>query len=159
MTVSRTGNVGTPIDFPGSTTAIASATGDTNSLVTWAGPQSEIFARLYDRGAFRGRTIQVAAEAIGSIPTVAWDGRRYWVVWMGDLDTRRPMVRHVNADGTLGRTFVVVDDECNGPSLASNGDGQLLLGCYKFTNQFREVRITTRLIDTRPAGGPFVPGP
>jgi hypothetical protein len=143
--VGRAGRVGEPLDLPGSSTSIAAATGPDHTLVTWAGTSS-ILARRFARGDFRGDVI-VVAESTG-IPAVAWDGDRYWVVWSSEPELGHALARPVSARGVLGDTVTLVEDECNGPSVASNGNGQLLLACYKFSEQFRLVRVTTRLVDT-----------
>jgi hypothetical protein len=58
------------------------------------------------------------------------------------------MIRSVNLGGRLGTPSMLVDDECSGPRIASNGRGQLLLACYKFSDHYRVAETTVRLVDT-----------
>jgi len=147
--VSRTGRVGRPIPLAVSSTSITAANSGRNTLVGWIGDTNFApMARLFDNGAFRGRTLQLAPAGAGFSTALAWDGRSYWAVWDSDSTTHRPFIRQVSAAGALGPASQLLDDECQGPALASNGQRQLLLACYKFSDHFRVVRVSTRLIQT-----------
>jgi hypothetical protein len=147
--VSRAGRVGRPIPLAMSSSQISAANSDRNTLVSWVGAQDFApEARLFDNGAFRGRTLRLAPAGVGFSAALAFDGRAYWAVWIGDSTTRRPMIRQISVAGVLGPASQLVDDECEGPTLASNGRRQLLLACFKFSDHFRVVRASTRLIQT-----------
>jgi hypothetical protein len=105
-------------------------------------------AALYNNGAFRRSVLEIAPVTAGYATALAWDGVTYWAVWVVDNDAGRPFIRSVSPTGVLGPVSQLVDDQCLGPSLASNGQQQLLLTCFKFSSRFRIVRVTTRLIDT-----------
>jgi hypothetical protein len=64
------------------------------------------------------------------------------------------MIRSVETDGTLGAVLQLVDEGCEAPELASNGEQQLLLACFQFRDHYRVSRITTRLLDT--SSGPSI---
>jgi hypothetical protein len=66
----------------------------------------------------------------------------------------QPFIRSISAGGALGPVSAVFDGPCEGPALASNEQRQLLLSCYAFTNQYRVVTVSTRLVDTSRAAGP-----
>jgi hypothetical protein len=147
--ISRTGQVGTPIPFSTSSTSITAANNGNNTLVGWIGDTNNApMARIFNNGAFRGRALQLGPTGAGFPPALAWDGRTYWVVWDSDQTTHIPFIRRVGAGGALGPATQLFADECQGPALASNGQRQLLLACYKFSDHFRQVRVTTRLITT-----------
>jgi hypothetical protein len=147
--VSRTGKVGRPIPLPGSANSITAANSGRNTLVSWAGDTNFApTARLFDNGGFRGRTLQLAPAGAGFSTALAWDGRAYWAVWVGDGTIRLPFIRQISVAGVLGAPSQLLTEECEGPALASNGRGQLLLACYKFSDHFRVVRVSTRLIQT-----------
>jgi hypothetical protein len=147
--ISRTGVVGTPIPFATSSTSITAANDGNNTLVGWIGATNFApTARLFNNGAFRGRELQLATSGAGFPTALAWDGRTYWAVWDSDQTTHIPFIRRVGAGGALGPATQLFADECQGPALASNGQRQLLLACYKFSDHFRQVRVTTRIITT-----------
>jgi hypothetical protein len=147
--ISRTGAVGQPISLAMSSPSITAANSGRNTLVSWIGDTNFApVARLWDNGGFRGRTLQLAPAGAGFATALAWDGRAYWAVWAGDGATHLPFIRQVSVAGVPGLPSRVVDDECEGPALASNGRRQLLLACFKFTDHFRVVRVSTRLIQT-----------
>ena len=147
--VSRGGDVGDRIPLPLSSSVLSSAGNGRNALVAWVGQGGfEASAQLYNNGAFRRRTLQIAPVTAGYVTALAWDGTTYWAVWVVDNDGGRPFIRSISDTGVLGPVSQLVDDQCLGPSLASNGQQQLLLTCFKFSDHFRIVRVTTRLIDT-----------
>jgi hypothetical protein len=147
--ISRTGRVGTPIPFSTSSTSITAANNGNNTLVGWIGATNFApTARLFNNGAFRGRELQLGPTGAGFPTALAWDGRTYWAVWDSDQTTHIPFIRRVGAGGALGPATQLLDEECEGPALASNGQRQLLLACYKFSDHFRVVRVTTRIITT-----------
>jgi hypothetical protein len=149
ISVSRAGVVGDHFPLPLSSPLLTSANGGRNALVAWTGQGSfEAQAQLYNNGGFRRRVLQIAPVTAGYPTALAWDGVTYWAVWVVDNDAGRPFIRTVSTTGELGPVSQLVDDECLGPSLASNGQQQLLLTCFKFSSRFRTVRVTTRLIDT-----------
>lgn len=151
-TISRTGRVGQPVSWPGSSSDLQAAESSQNTLLVWAGPESEVSGRMVVDGAFRPRTIPIApAGAATGTVSVAFDGTRYWVVWQAGFDAPRAMIRSVNVGGRLGAPSMLVDDDCSGPRIASNGRGQLLLGCYKFSDHYRVAETTVRLVDTTSA--------
>jgi hypothetical protein len=147
--VSRSGDVGDRIPLPLSSSTLSAAVSGRNALVGWTGQGGfEASAQLYNNGAFRRRTLQIAPVTAGYPTALAWDGATYWAVWVVDNDAGRPFIRSISDTGVLGPVSQLVDDQCLGPSLASNGQRQMLLTCYKFSSRFRIVRVTTRLIDT-----------
>jgi hypothetical protein len=147
--VSRGGDVGARIPLPFSSPRLTSASGGRNALVAWTGQGSfEAQAQLYNNGAFRRSVLEIAPVTAGYATALAWDGVTYWAVWVVDNDAGRPFIRSVSPTGVLGPVSQLIDDQCLGPSLASNGQQQLLLTCFKFSSRFRIVRVTTRLIDT-----------
>jgi len=148
LPIDANGRVGAPLALPGVQSGLAAATGDRNSLVAWADSGGAIVGQLFARGAFRGSPFTIAPASDGFAPAVAWDGARYWVVWASDFDNELPMARPVRADGTLGGTTTLFQGGCESPSLASNGQRQLLLTCFDFEDQFRVIHVSTRLIDT-----------
>ena len=153
--VSRGGDVGDRIPLPLSSSVLSAASSGRNALVAWTGQGSfEVSAQLYNNGAFRRRTLQIAPVTAGYVTALAWDGVTYWAVWVVDNDAGRPFIRSISDTGVLGPVSQLLDDQCLGPSLASNGQRQLLLTCYKFSSRFRIVRVTTRLIDTSVAAAP-----
>ena len=147
--ISRAGRVGRPIPLAMSSPSITAANSGRNTLVSWIGDTNNApVARLFDNGGFRGRTLQLAPAGAGFATALAWDGRMYWAVWTGDGTTRLPFIRRISAAGVLGPPSQLLDDECEGPALASNDQRQLLLACFKFSDHFRVVRVSTRLITT-----------
>ena len=134
---------------------LSAASSGRNALVAWTGQGSfEASAQLYNNGAFRRRTLQIAPVTAGYSTALAWDGVTYWAVWVVDNDAGRPFIRSISDAGVLGPVSQLFDVQCLGPSLASNGQRQLLLTCYKYSSRFRIVRVTTRLIDTSVATVP-----
>ncbi len=150
VTISNAGRVSAATASPIPSTFLTAATTGRSTLVSWVGPSGEELARFFTRGAFRGPTLTLASSSDGFPPAIAFDGTRYWLVWAADRDTELPLIRSVDVDGTLGTTSSVVDEGCEDPSLASDGRAQLLLTCFHFLDDFRVVRISTRLIDTSP---------
>ena len=148
VTISNAGRVSPAAASPIPSTFLAAASSGRNTLVTWVGPSGEELAQFFARGAFRGATLTIAPSSDGFPPAIAFDGTRYWLVWAADRDTELPLIRSVDINGTLGATSSVADEGCEDPSLASNGRAQLLLTCFHFSDNFRAVRISTRLIDT-----------
>ena len=155
--VGAAGHVRTPISLSLASTSLTSATDGTDTLVAWIpGFGDSPFAadaRFFADGAFHGRTLELAPTTAGFPAALAWDGRKYWAVWVVG-DSPRPFIRSISANGKLGPVSQLFDEECQGPVLASNGQRQLLLACYAFTDQFRVVSVSTRLIDTSAAAGP-----
>ncbi|HET9953794.1 MAG TPA: hypothetical protein VFQ61_04805 [Polyangiaceae bacterium] len=153
--VSANGVVGTPISLSLASTSLASATNGRRTLVAWTPGIGELpfaaQARFMVDGAFRGPTLEIAPTTAGSLAALAWDGRSYWAVWTVGDDSPRPFIRSISANGVLGPVSPVFEGECRGPALASNGRRQLLLSCYAYTNQYRLVTVSTRLIDTSSA--------
>jgi hypothetical protein len=154
--VGAAGRVGTPISLPLASTSLSSATDGTDTLVAWIpGISDQPFAaeaRFFASGRFHGPTLEIAPTTDASLASLAWDGRKYWAVWsLGDGS--RPFIRSISRGGRLGPVSQLLDEECRGPVLASNGRRQLLLSCYAFTNQFRVVNVSTHLIDTSAAAG------
>ena len=148
VTISNAGRVSPAVASPIPSTAQTFATNGRNALVSWVGPSGELLASFFARGAFRGPTLTIAPSTDGFPAAVGFDGRRYWLVWAGDRDTEFPLMRSVNLDGTLGDTQSLFNDGCEDPSLASNGQAQLLLTCFYFRDNFQVIRVSTRLIDT-----------
>lgn len=155
--VGAAGRVRAPIALSLASTSISSATDGADTLVAWVpGFGDEPFAanaRFFADGAFHGRTLELAPTTSGSPAALAWDGRKYWAVWSVG-DSPRPFIRSITSNGRLGPVSQLLDEECRGPVLASNGRRQLLLACYAYTNQFRIVSVRTHLIDTSAAAGP-----
>ncbi len=148
VTVNNGGRVSPAAASPIPSTFLTSATAGRSTLVSWADSSGQLFARFFARGAFRGPTLAVAPTSDGFPPAVAFDGMRYWLVWSADRDTELPLMRSVDVGGTLGETSSLFNDGCEDPSLASNGSAQLLLTCFYFHDNFRVIRVSTRLIDT-----------
>jgi hypothetical protein len=147
--ISRFGRIGSPIPLATSSSSISAANNGRNTLVSWMGTTNFApTARLFDNGAFRGRTLQLAPSGAGFPTALAWDGRTYWAVWDGDFINHLPFIRQVSASGVLGPSSQLLAEECQGPALASNGRRQLLLACFQFSDHFRVVRVSTRLIQT-----------
>jgi hypothetical protein len=155
--VGAAGRLGTPISLPLASTSMTSATDGADTLVAWTpGFGDEPFAaeaRFFANGRFHGPTLELAPTTSGSPAALAWDGRKYWAVWVVG-DSPRPFIRSISSNGRLGPVSQLLDEECRGPALASNSRRQLVLACYAFTNQFRVVSVTTHLIDTSAAAGP-----
>jgi hypothetical protein len=148
-TVSSAGSVSAPMPAPETPfSTLLAASSDRNALVTWVTSSGEVQARRFARGTLRGSILSITPSSDGFPPTIAFDGARYWIVWASDFDNERPMIRSVEVDGTLGAPVQVVDEPCEAPELASNGEQQLLLTCFQFRDHFRVSRITTRLVDT-----------
>ena len=149
--VGAAGRVRSPISLPLAGTALTSASDGSDTLVSWTPAFSDLpfaeEARFYSNGAFHGRTLELAPTSAGFPAALAYDGHKYWAVWVVG-DSPRPFIRSINANGKLGPVSPLFDEECQGPVLASNGRRQLLLACYAFTDQFRVVTVSTHLIDT-----------
>lgn len=154
-TVSASGRVSAPVPAPEARfSTVLAASSNRNALVTWVTESGEVQASRFARGALRGPTLSITPTSDGFPPTIAFDGTRYWIVWAADFENERPMIRSVSVNGTLGAPSQLVDEMCEAPDLASNGEQQLLLTCFRFSDHFRVSRITTRLIDT--SGGAAV---
>ena len=148
-TVTADGQVSAPTFAPATPfLTLRAASSNTNALVTWVTSSGEVQASLFANGALQGSALSITPSSDGFPPTVAFDGARYWVAWASDSDSDRPMIRSVELDGALGEPSELVDEMCEAPELASNGAQQLLLTCFRFSDNFRVSRITTRLIDT-----------
>jgi hypothetical protein len=156
FSIGAAGRVRSQIALPIATTALTSATDGADTLVSWIpslGEQaSAAVARFFTNGAFHGSTLELAPATSGYPAALAWDGRKYWAVWVVG-DSPRPFIRSIGSNGRLGPVSPLFDDECQGPVLASNGRRQLLLSCFAFTNRFRVVSVSTHLIDTSAAAG------
>lgn len=162
--VSANGRVGQPVPLPLAGTSMSSATNGTRSLVTWTPASGDLpfaaEARFFANGAFRGATLELAPTTTGSPAALAWDGHSYWAAWAVSVTdaqgvtVSRPFIRSISTGGALGPVSALFDGPCEGPALASNERRQLLLSCYAFTNQFRVVMVSTRLVDTSRAAGP-----
>jgi hypothetical protein len=154
--VGAAGRVRGSISLSLASTSLTSATDGADTLVAWVPGFGELpFAadvRFFANGAFHGPTLELAPTTSGSTAALAWDGRKYWAVWVVG-DSPRPFIRSISANGKLGPVSQLFDEECRGPVLASNGNRQLLLSCYVYTDQFRVVNVSTHLIDTRAAAG------
>jgi len=148
VTINNAGRVSPAAASPVPSTIQTFATNGRNTLVSWVGPSGELLASFFARGAFRGPTLTIAPSTDGFPAAIGFDGRRYWLVWSADRDTEFPLMRSVNVDGTLGDTSSLFNDGCEDPSLASNGQTQLLLTCFYFRDNFQVIRVSTRLIDT-----------
>jgi hypothetical protein len=154
-TVSSAGSVSAPMPAPETPfSSVRAASSARNALVTWVTSAGEVQAQRFARGALRGPPLSITPSSDGFPPTIAFDGQRYWIVWASDWDNERPMIRSVELDGTLGDPSQLADEFCEAPDLASNGEQQLLLACFRFSDHFRVSRITTRLLDT--SAGPSV---
>ena len=154
--VGPAGRVRTPIPLSLASTSLASATDGADTLVAWTpGFGDQPFgadARFFANGAFHGATLELAPTTSGYHAALAWDGRKYWAVWVVG-DSPRPFIRSITQNGRLGPVSQLFDEECQGPVLASNGRRQLLLSCFAFTDQYRVVSVSTHLIDTSAAAG------
>jgi hypothetical protein len=153
--VAGTGNVGSPILLSLASTTLNSATNGRTTLVAWIPGFGDlpfaVNAQFVVDGALQDPVLQIAPTTAGDGTALAWDGRSYWSVWTvrdEQSDHSRAFMRAISTTGVLGPVSQVTDEECQEPSLASNGHQQLLLACHAFTNRYREVTVSTRLIDT-----------
>jgi len=156
VTVSGNGRVSAPAPAPATLfSTLVSASSNRNSVLAWVTTTGEVQAQFFARGALRGPVLSIAASSDGFPPTIAFDGRRYWIVWAADRETELPLIRSLEVDGAVGATSQLVDQACEAPELASDGNQQMLLACFRFTGNFGfgPARITTRLVDTRDGAG------
>jgi hypothetical protein len=132
------------------------ATNGEHSLIVWAGIDTQtVYAHRFEAGALVGSPI-VLAEQNGKYPSVAWDGTGYYVAW--DLEGYTAIQgRSVAVDGTLGDVTVLAETEVSGATLASDGEGQLLLSYIRWLEGAQTRRVTSRLLgrdaSTPPEGG------
>jgi hypothetical protein len=80
-----------------------------------------------------------------------WDGTRFVDVWQ-TADYFAQM-RAIELDGAMTpAASLFADEECNGPKLGSNSEGQLLLSCVRYMDEFRTRRLVNYLM-----GSPTTP--
>jgi hypothetical protein len=140
VTVSGSHDVGAPLVFAETRGFSAISSNGEQALIAWIDDSAAVAARLYEDGAL-GEPIALAPTSSGFLPAVAWDGESFVVAWDED-ETGVLKARAVSNDGAASATRTLVDEECLGPALASNGDGQLLVTCVRYA----EFAVTRRLV-------------
>jgi hypothetical protein len=152
--VSRTGTVGTPLQLSTGLVQVSSATNGEHTLVVWTGvTDTQVRGRIYAARGWEGNAFSIAMTSAGYAAAVAWDGSTYWVVWENDPELHPLWVRSVSASGALGAAELLVADDCNAPALASDGDGQMLLSYYRYSESSRVRRVVSRLLGRLPTSG------
>ncbi|WP_437730207.1 hypothetical protein [Sorangium sp. So ce1335] len=152
--VSRTGEVGESVLPSAPPVSVYGATDGSDTLVVMTAATSaggQISGRIYGDGGWRGEAFDIAPTSAGGA-VVAWDGAAYQVVWQ-EAETRRPRIRAVAPDGTLGAEALLLDEECTATGLASSGDGRLLLTCERSGIGGYMRRIAFHLITPEPSSG------
>ncbi|XXY45086.1 hypothetical protein WME91_34300 [Sorangium sp. So ce269] len=159
--VSRTGDVGESLLLSSSPALVSGATDGTDTLVvwtesadTWPEPgDGPVRGRIYAAGGWRGEAFVISPTSAGYAATVAWDGTNYQVVWE-EAETHKLQLRAVGPDGALGAQALLVDDNCNAPTLARGEDGRFLLSYYKHDSAaMRTRRVVSRLLSLEPSSG------
>jgi hypothetical protein len=152
--VSRTGAVGTPLQLSTGLVQVSTATNGAHTLVVWTDvTDAQVRARLYTAGAWQGDAFSISTTSAGYGAAVAWDGSTYWVIWENDPELHPLWARPVSASGQPGEAGLLVADDCNAPALASDGNGQMLLSYYKYSESSRVRRVVSRLLGRLPPDG------
>jgi MYXO-CTERM domain-containing protein len=150
-TLTATGTVGEPISLQeGDAFVSAASNGEELLIASIDQGTARVSARFFADGALRGDSIPLADTSSGSLPAVAWDGEDFAVVW-DEAETRVAKGRSITPAGTVSTARTLVDAECYGPWLASNGAGQLLLSCVRYDENY------VRRIDSYFLGGESTP--
>jgi hypothetical protein len=141
LTVGADNAVGTPLPLADGRGFSAISSNGEQALIALIDDSGAVSARLYEDGALQGGVIALAETSSGFLPAVAWDGESFVVAWDED-ETGELKARTLTPDGTPSPTRTLVDAECLGPALASNGAGQLLVTCIRYA----EFAVTRRLV-------------
>jgi len=155
-TVTPAGELGEPVLLQeGDAFLSAASNGDALLVASIDQETNRVAVRFFRNGAFYGNSIPIAETSSGFAPAVAWDGDTFLVVWDED-ETRIPKARAVTPNGSVSAVRELSNAECYAPSLASNGDGQLLLGCVSYREHYVR-RIDSYFIGSN--SSPSVPPP
>ena len=146
IAVDADATVGSPLSLATSRGLSAIASNGEQALIALIDDGGAVSARLYEDGALSGSPISIAETSSGFMPAVAWDGDSFVVAWDED-ETRELKARTVSSTGVAGVTRTLVQEECLGPVLASNGEGQLLVTCVRFAESAVTRRLVSYFID------------
>jgi len=148
--VSHAGVVGASLGLGERASSIAGASDGAEALVVWTdGDPGQIRGRFNAGGAWRGGELTILSDRGGSQASMAWDGSRYWVVWPAATGVALEG-RSVDSDGRLSPVFEIVSHSCFAPSLASNGQGQLLVSCPRHEATGGGHRVISHVIELEP---------
>lgn len=122
-----------PIDF---------IVGGGRTLAVWPSGSAGRTARFWSNGAWDGQAVMLTGDA--SSGDTIWNGSQFIAVWSDS--TYHGHLTTIDSDGTVAPSESLFgDEECNGPTLTSNGAGQTMLSCVRYNRDYSR-RIVNYLI-------------
>jgi hypothetical protein len=122
-----------PIDF---------VVGGGRTLAVWSIGATTRTARFWSDGAWDGQAVTLTDD--GSWGDTTWDGTHFVAVWTDS--TYHGHFTTIDTNGAVATSEPLFgDEECSGPTLASNGAGQTMLSCVRYNRDYSR-RIVSYLI-------------
>lgn len=148
--VSSDGSVSAPQELGTGTFPSESVVGGGKTVVVWMTSEGRV-ARFWSDAAWASDPITLAADGMWGQTT--WDGTQFAAVWQ-DADYHSHWATF-DVDGNLSAAEPLFpDEECVGPKLASNGQGQAVLNCVRYNRDYSRRLVNYLLGDPLPDTDP-----
>jgi hypothetical protein len=148
--VSSDGSVSAPQELGTGTFPSESVVGGGETVVVWMTAEGRV-ARFWSDAGWAGDPITLAADGMWGQTT--WDGTQFAAVWQ-DADYHSHWATF-DVDGNLSAAEPLFpDEECVGPKLASNGQGQAVLNCVRYNRDYSRRLVNYLLGDPLPDTDP-----
>jgi hypothetical protein len=145
------GALGQPLVLGVNASSVEAVVGDGKTVLVWADIDGARWGRFWTAEAWEGDAFQLSSD--GRWGQTVWNGSEFAAVWQ-DSEYYAHFTTFDLQGNVAAPEPLFADEECNGPGLASNGAGQYLLSCIRYTPDYSRRLVNYLMGDMVPAVEP-----